>query len=451
MINSGVLLIKPYASGYSRLRCFHIVNHLYRSPQLANALTARLREQYRTHLPSGTALYQAVTTMQQEALTQGVTTLPDDEPLTYSKPIKCCPECAAIGYHTPIFDIPWCRFCPVHGALLRRNCPSCRQPWRTLSDLASNSCHLCGTQIPFKELTARGAFQSFDYHKVQEIFTLRTGQQVTMHSGLDTRTHLDTTYPIALNSEFFPSLLNHGCQNGVQSALRASGVKLERTLALTTTVTPYGKPDPSQPSYHRLEIDEIESAGKRNVASRIYHLLGKPKRLRQIRPGLALFDWEEFYLLNGIEQIAYHLWWALVDRHRKGYEVYRRDPTPDLFTRAGLSELPAIPSVKRLVILEQRHIDDLQEGVFLVSRNFAELMYKIELINFFKRVWCFVSHRQRLSSCLSIAEIDQYVQAVFRSDDGYFPTLLRLDKHTLSCVLIKNSLALDIQRRLPPQ
>ena len=135
-------------------------------------------------------------------------------------------------------------------------------------------------------------------------------------------------------------------------------------MMLTSTVIPYQKSDSIVSNYQRLEIDAIESRCKRHVAGLVYRLLVKPEALQSATPSRTQFDWEAFYLSNSIEQIAYHRWWALINQHRKGYEIRLRENYPELFTRAGLSELPAIPTVKRLVAAEHRHIKDSQDNVF---------------------------------------------------------------------------------------
>ncbi len=45
-----------------------------------------------------------------------------------SQPIRTCPDCAAHGYHTALFQLPSIQSCPWHGCALSDRCPVCRQP-----------------------------------------------------------------------------------------------------------------------------------------------------------------------------------------------------------------------------------------------------------------------------------------------------------------------------------
>ncbi len=46
-------------------------------------------------------------------------------PLRPLGPIKLCPDCAAIGYHSVLHDVQWIERCPIHGRRLFTNCPRC--------------------------------------------------------------------------------------------------------------------------------------------------------------------------------------------------------------------------------------------------------------------------------------------------------------------------------------
>ena len=40
--------------------------------------------------------------------------------------VRFCPQCLALGFHSPIFYFPSLKTCPFHGCLLENTCPSCR-------------------------------------------------------------------------------------------------------------------------------------------------------------------------------------------------------------------------------------------------------------------------------------------------------------------------------------
>lgn len=206
MLNTGVLLKKPYESDYNAYRRFLIANIHYGPLRLSAEIKtlfdelieyqivkdARKRSwpeglpqdypwlcEFDNHInrqcieisdsnrgPIGPAVFSErairVSILQRYLLFE--MSAESEELITKSKAVfKQCPECARIGYHTGLFDLTWISTCPVHHVRLEERCPDCKRQWPTRGSLDREDCLTCGARIPFSLLLERGAFDQDRY------------------------------------------------------------------------------------------------------------------------------------------------------------------------------------------------------------------------------------------------------------------------------------------------
>jgi predicted RNA-binding Zn-ribbon protein involved in translation (DUF1610 family) len=62
--------------------------------------------------------------------------------------LRFCKECVSLGFHSPLFQMPWIEECPIHGSPVEDECPSCARKilYRIDSDALSLAygCPACG-------------------------------------------------------------------------------------------------------------------------------------------------------------------------------------------------------------------------------------------------------------------------------------------------------------------
>jgi len=154
-MNTGSLLKKPGESAYSRYRRFLIANRgCYKSINLirneiiqqSSALSkfSQLKETDLT--PALAFAYELLVENKDKS------DLIDSSVPRHYKPIKNCPKCSEISFHSNIFQLPWVSKCPIHNQKLVEKCVECGKEFPPSSKLLSNNCKSCGTLVNTKEL-----------------------------------------------------------------------------------------------------------------------------------------------------------------------------------------------------------------------------------------------------------------------------------------------------------
>ena len=152
MINTGLLLRLPFESDYSAYRRFLIANHT-QSPQ---SVRAGLAEKLPTDYGTRCSLPDLAQQWEQKYCNQYQ--IPYEPPVSTSKQrahLRNCPTCARLGYHSFLFQYPWCRYCPIHQKPLVHTCPICKKLWPIISELQTTraKCSMCGIHYDIKKLS----------------------------------------------------------------------------------------------------------------------------------------------------------------------------------------------------------------------------------------------------------------------------------------------------------
>jgi hypothetical protein len=221
MLNTGVLLRKPFESDYAT----------YRRRLLANPgfTRAQLRARARVIDPDA-------------SLDEVWRTLESQQPLRAVKAItgsvgrtgrqKNCVCCAGIGYHSPVYNLDWLTRCPLHREPLSTSCPACGAHWPSLAELSKRACTVCGGRIPAALLAERGAFTpALDFSGLAFLYRC-------IEAPLYTRLTLHSDRPIAtyqrdqieVNDAFFPALISYDRPH-IESELRQLGVDIPPACA----------------------------------------------------------------------------------------------------------------------------------------------------------------------------------------------------------------------------
>lgn len=141
MLNTGLAIRQPHDSLYSRLRCFFMSNW--------GLSLSTIKQELRRVAPPGLMprpgqLVTLVEQYQRQFCERHGIIYVAAEPFPLTAPIRTCPRCAAMGYHTAAFQWPWVIRCPVHHVALTNHCPVCRHAWPTVLQLARCGCPGCG-------------------------------------------------------------------------------------------------------------------------------------------------------------------------------------------------------------------------------------------------------------------------------------------------------------------
>lgn len=195
MLNTGLLLRKPYESDYNAYRRFLIANQHLTASQLSAAILRACRtltqsEEYRNRksqncgsspcsdfdapnlgrtrvrfqntLPTLERRHELAHFLEQYHLHQH--SMEDNVICPVSTPTRTnCAECARLCFHSGLYELPWLTACPIHHIPLVTLCPECQLPWPKFGELYGRQCGTCGVHIAFEELLARGAFAKGRY------------------------------------------------------------------------------------------------------------------------------------------------------------------------------------------------------------------------------------------------------------------------------------------------
>lgn len=148
MLNTGLLLRRPYESAYNAYRRFLIANQ--------TRTLVQIRDELRQSVPKPP--YGTMTTETQAQELERVYC--DQLRIPYIPPTsvppgqyrKNCPECARICFQSYLYHYPWFQTCPIHQSALTYKCPECHEPWPEPSQFFRRQCLCCGVRWSLEHL-----------------------------------------------------------------------------------------------------------------------------------------------------------------------------------------------------------------------------------------------------------------------------------------------------------
>ena len=150
MINTGLLLQRPFESDYSAYRRFLIANHTQSTSSIRAGLAKKVpTDGARCSLPDLARRWEQKYCNQYK--------IPYKPPVSINTRryhLRNCPTCARLGYHSYLFQYPWCRCCPIHHEPLVQICPVCQRLWPKASELQTirSKCSMCGIHYDIMKL-----------------------------------------------------------------------------------------------------------------------------------------------------------------------------------------------------------------------------------------------------------------------------------------------------------
>lgn len=176
-MNTGILLRRPGESNYGRYRRFLISNFMLfgRSQSFRKMLITQaeavLESQGKTIQSIHSWPYLAGLVEDSKVYDMGLKRYHyiESSEIRGLAIKRNCQECSRKGYHTRIFDQPWCLRCPIHDVKLTKTCARCGRDWPSISKMGYNDCRGCGVFISNSELLEAGAFEERESYKVFEL------------------------------------------------------------------------------------------------------------------------------------------------------------------------------------------------------------------------------------------------------------------------------------------
>ena len=155
MLNTGLTLRKPRESTYGAAHRFLAVNPGIKTPDMLKELRGfRHDDEF-----SSPGYYSVLAQRHEQQFCEHhhlPYIVPDPTPKTLR--IRNCAQCAAMGYHSMIYQWEWLTYCPIHKTPLMHQCPVCSRPWPSVSELLHRHCGTCGWPISRQQLIQSGAF-----------------------------------------------------------------------------------------------------------------------------------------------------------------------------------------------------------------------------------------------------------------------------------------------------
>lgn len=152
-LNSGLLLRKPGESAYAASRRFAMANRSLTYSELV----AEARQRLFPDNIRGCATFSLIARLARQVESEhcrglGITppsySLNPPDPFSHSPRSmtirRNCPVCAESMFHSPLYELPWLKACPIHHRPLTDACPGCGKGWPAISELWTRSCSVCG-------------------------------------------------------------------------------------------------------------------------------------------------------------------------------------------------------------------------------------------------------------------------------------------------------------------
>lgn len=241
-VNTGVLFRKPGESTYAGVRRFLVANstRAYRElvqqaresekdqPKRSQKETILVRFAHRIET-AFCKMHQLPPPMYAVKPPFGVAT--DSTALRIQ---RNCPVCVAGLFHSPLYDLPWLKRCPLHGETLTATCPACHHAWPTLNDLWTRQCVVCGIHLSGERFVAAQTRNiDWDFTRLEQLqacvdYPTRWGQMklIVGHGAPSDQYDTYEHHQILLHDRNLPSIVA-AVDSSHRSILEACGVSLE--------------------------------------------------------------------------------------------------------------------------------------------------------------------------------------------------------------------------------
>lgn len=156
MVNTGLLLRRPYESDYAAYRRFLIANRFEARTVLKAELAAR--QSLIQRKPGKQWLAPSARSWERQFCDKNGLSFQSAGIVDHRTPIRNCPGCASQCYHSALFQYVWAKRCPLHQQAIVEICPSCKQPWPRPSELLKRKCPCCSAHLSLTKLVENAAF-----------------------------------------------------------------------------------------------------------------------------------------------------------------------------------------------------------------------------------------------------------------------------------------------------
>lgn len=391
MLNTGLALLHPYHSLYSRYRCFLMSN--------GHLTLAGIKQALQQHAAPGDYrqpgyLVALAEDHQQRFCNALGIPYHAPAPIPLSVPVRNCSACAAIGYHSRCFEWRWVSHCPVHRLPLVEHCSRCHQRWPALTALANRNCPLCGRggydlndSLPTLN-SPYAALSIFD--KIEQEY--RCAPRFRLRGSGSTRFALDYHDPVPIDHPMFASVF---CTTRpeLRSELLALGVPFADILAYrfscTTAVADAVNVTGAEAAHSRAQVAAQIQRG-------IETLRGKPLR------ALSRVNMEYDGMDQDTDCYRYaYLYWRNLVTQPPGVGIHRGHESR-FFQMNAPATYPLIPcpmdTIEHLVALEHAQFGTTEVmDASPVPLALHLLVYKLDLWVCFKSL---LTYFERLKQAL---------------------------------------------------
>lgn len=237
MINTGLLLRRPYESEYSAFRRFLVANRFTGTKDLKAefdqvGILSQAAARRRGPTPFPLMAEAARLWEEQFCLANGLSETPGQtmQHMNHREPLHNCPVCAAQCYHSSFYQIDWVTTCPLHHRPLSTLCPTCKLPWPKPSELLNRRCAQCSARLTPTDLVKSGAFaQAVDTRFFDQVFAaIKTHDQsheLNFSCGHVGDHHFSEHHSVSVHNHAWPSLVAYGDPSLI-AAFHAFGANL---------------------------------------------------------------------------------------------------------------------------------------------------------------------------------------------------------------------------------
>lgn len=228
MVNTGLLLRRPYESAYAAYRRFLVANRFETTATLIAALNAL--GVHSTRKPGQPWLAPNARLWERQFCEKNGIAFQSAGWVDPRAPLRNCPSCAAQCYHSTLFQYPWAKLCPLHNIPIVTSCPGCKRPWPVPSELLKRTCPHCSAHVSLVTLVGNEGFSNnMDTHAFEPVWAALKHYEINPQTTLLAENAGINQYEkhCSLREDHteWPSLVAHR-QPTLRSAFEAFGVPL---------------------------------------------------------------------------------------------------------------------------------------------------------------------------------------------------------------------------------
>lgn len=303
------------------------------------------------------------------------------EPLPQSTALRNCPRCAAIGYHSPVYQWAWLTQCPIHGVPLTAACPDCQAPWPSVVELLERHCPGCGWPVPRHQLSSLEAF-STPWSAIDSVRAVhrdyRSVAKARLTASENSPHALDEHQSIAIEHRDFASIYVHQFPYSHRQLL-AQQAWLQPVTCFRFALSAKrvdGK------SGGRQAFDHLASGWRRQVETQILKAIERDRQGPLVIPRFYAMEFEGLAADTDCVLMALTYWRKLVKT--------RPDHAPprSRYFDQGAGSYPLIPVPMARVALAT---EDDQDSGFLCAVQFPIPLRLMRRMYYLDLWWCFQS------------------------------------------------------------